>query len=37
VFPFFDSGGAPSFTARIFEKIQNEPNVIFWGLGEDDS
>jgi hypothetical protein len=22
---------------RIFEKIPNEPNVIFGGLGEDDS
>jgi hypothetical protein len=22
---------------RIFEKIRNEPNVIFGGLGEDDS
>jgi hypothetical protein len=28
-----DTGG----TLRIFEKIRNEPNVIFWGFGEDDS
>ncbi len=28
-----DTGGTP----RIFEKIRNEPNVIFWGFGEDDS
>ncbi len=30
-----DTSGAPS--PKIFEKILNEPNVIFRGLGEDDS
>jgi hypothetical protein len=30
-----DTSGAPS--PQIFKKILNEPNVIFRGLGEDDS
>jgi hypothetical protein len=35
-----DTCGAPSLTnvfLRIFKKIQNEPTVIFGGLGKDDS
>jgi hypothetical protein len=32
---FVDTGGALS--AQLFQKILNEPNVIFRGLGEDDS
>jgi hypothetical protein len=34
-----DTGCAPSLVniSEIFEKIRNDPNVIFGGLGEDDS
>jgi hypothetical protein len=34
-----DTGGAPSLASITmnFRKIQNDPNVIFGGLGEDDS
>ena len=36
---FVDIGGAPSLriSLRIKNKIRNDPNVIFGGLGEDDS
>jgi hypothetical protein len=34
-----DTGGAPSLAKppQIYEKIWNDPNAIFGGLGEDDS
>jgi hypothetical protein len=34
-----DTGGAPGLriTRRIFEKNRNDPNIIFRGMGEDDS